>query len=87
LLRAPDDGKNCPLCGGRPIIEAARSAGIRLPLGHAALGEGEEPRDMSCLEDKPQQWDRPGKYRCKKCAATADKKKKICKPAKIDKKK
>ena len=61
----------------------------RLPLaiGPCALREGEEPRDMSCLEDKPQQWDRPGKYRCKKCAATADKKKKICKPAKIDKKK
>lgn len=42
---------------------------------------------MSCLEDKPQQWDKPGKYRCKSCQATADKKKKLCKPVKNEKKK
>jgi hypothetical protein len=39
------------------------------------------------LENKPQQWDKPGKFRCKSCQATADKKKKLCKPAKNDKKK
>lgn len=38
---------------------------------------------MSCLEDKPQKWDRPGKYQCAKCPATADKKAKLCKPKKI----
>jgi hypothetical protein len=41
---------------------------------------------VSCLEDKPKEWDRPGKFRCKSCGATSDKKKKICKPAKIKKK-
>lgn len=38
---------------------------------------------MSCLEDKPEKWDRPGKYKCTKCKATSDKKGKICKPKKI----
>jgi hypothetical protein len=42
---------------------------------------------VSCLEDKPKEWDVPGKYRCKKCKATSDKKRKICKPVKVDKKK
>jgi hypothetical protein len=41
---------------------------------------------MGCLEDKPKEWDRPGKFRCKSCGATADKKKKLCKPKKLDKK-
>jgi hypothetical protein len=39
-----------------------------------------------CLEDKPHKWDRPGKYRCKKCQATSNKKDKLCEPMKIDKK-
>jgi hypothetical protein len=42
---------------------------------------------MGCLEDKPKQWDLPGKYRCKKCRATSDKKKKLCEPVKIEKSK
>ena len=42
---------------------------------------------VSCLEDKPKEWDVPGKFRCKECRATSDKKKKICKPEKISKKK
>lgn len=42
---------------------------------------------MGCLEDKPKDWDRPGKFKCKACQATSDKKKKLCKPAKIEKKK
>jgi hypothetical protein len=42
---------------------------------------------VSCLEGKPREWDRPGRFRCKSCGATSDKKKKICKPAKIGKKK
>jgi hypothetical protein len=41
---------------------------------------------VSCLEDKPKQWDVPGKYGCKKCRATSNNKKKICKPVKLDKK-
>jgi hypothetical protein len=41
---------------------------------------------MSCLENKPSKWDTPGKYRCKKCPATADRKDKLCKPVKIKKK-
>ena len=42
---------------------------------------------VGCLEDKPKEWDHPGKYRCKDCKATSDKKKKLCKPVKGDKKK
>jgi hypothetical protein len=42
---------------------------------------------VACLEDKPHKWDVPGKYRCTECHATSDKKKKLCKPVKIDKKK
>jgi hypothetical protein len=42
---------------------------------------------VSCLEDKPKKWDKPGKYRCKDCKATSNKKSKICKPVKIDKQK
>lgn len=42
---------------------------------------------MSCLEDKPKEWDLPGKYACKNCRATSDKKKKLCKPVKAEKKK
>ena len=42
---------------------------------------------VSCLEDKPKEWDVPGKYGCKKCRATCNKKKKLCKPVKLDKKK
>jgi hypothetical protein len=42
---------------------------------------------VSCLEDKPKEWDVPGKYGCKNCRATCDKKKKLCKPVKLDKKK
>lgn len=42
---------------------------------------------MACLEDKPKEWDIPGKYGCKSCRATSDKKKKLCKPVKLDKKK
>lgn len=41
---------------------------------------------MGCLEKKPEKWDAPGKYRCKKCAATSDKKSKICDPKKNKKK-
>ena len=40
---------------------------------------------MSCLEDKPKEWDVPGRFRCKKCRATANKKGKLCKPTRIDK--
>jgi len=40
---------------------------------------------VSCLEDKPKEWDKPGKYRCKQCRATSNKKRKICKPVKIAK--
>jgi len=42
---------------------------------------------VGCLEDKPKEWDHPGKYKCKACRATSDKKSKLCKPAKIEKKK
>ena len=42
---------------------------------------------VGCLEDKPKEWDRPGKFNCKSCGATSDKKTKLCKPAKIEKKK
>ncbi|BBO32018.1 hypothetical protein [Lacipirellula parvula] len=42
---------------------------------------------MGCLEDKPKEWDHPGKFKCKSCGATSDSKKKICKPTKIEKKK
>jgi len=42
---------------------------------------------VSCLEDKPKAWDVPGKFKCKSCGATSNKKKKLCKPVKIDKKK
>jgi hypothetical protein len=42
---------------------------------------------VGCLEDKPKEWDEPGKYKCKSCRATSDKKNKLCKPAKIEKKK
>jgi hypothetical protein len=42
---------------------------------------------LGCLEDKPKEWDVPGKYACKKCRATSNKKNKICKPVKTDKKK
>jgi hypothetical protein len=42
---------------------------------------------LGCLEDKPKEWDVPGKYACKKCRATSDKKKKLCKPVKAEKKK
>jgi hypothetical protein len=42
---------------------------------------------VACLEDKPKEWDIPGKYGCKKCRATCDKKKKLCQPVKLDKKK
>jgi hypothetical protein len=44
-------------------------------------------RSVACLEDKPKEWDVPGKYGCKNCRATCDKKKKLCKPVKLDKKK
>jgi hypothetical protein len=44
-------------------------------------------RAVACLEDKPKEWDVPGKYGCKNCRATCDKKKKLCKPVKLDKKK
>lgn len=42
---------------------------------------------VGCLEDKPKDWDHPGKFKCKSCQATSDKKKKLCKPLKIEKKK
>ena len=42
---------------------------------------------VGCLEDKPKEWDHPGKYKCKACRATSDKKSKLCKPVKIEKKK
>ncbi|WP_428308833.1 hypothetical protein [Lacipirellula sp.] len=42
---------------------------------------------MGCLEDKPKEWDHPGKFKCKSCGATSDSKKKICKPTKVEKKK
>ncbi|MBA3481498.1 MAG: hypothetical protein H0T51_06760 [Pirellulales bacterium] len=46
-----------------------------------------EESTLGCLEDKPKEWDVPGKYACKKCRATSNKKNKICKPVKTDKKK
>jgi len=42
---------------------------------------------VGCLEDKPKEWDHPGKFKCKACRATSDSKKKLCKPEKKDKKK
>jgi hypothetical protein len=42
---------------------------------------------VGCLEDKPKEWDHPGKFICKSCGATSDKKSKLCKPTKIEKKK
>ena len=42
---------------------------------------------VGCLEDKPKEWDHPGRFKCKSCGATSDKKNKLCKPAKIEKKK
>jgi hypothetical protein len=41
---------------------------------------------VGCLEDKPKEWDHPGKFKCKSCRATADKKNKLCKPTKVEKK-
>jgi hypothetical protein len=37
-----------------------------------------------CLKSKPRKPRKPGKFECKKCGAVAGKKKKICKPTKID---
>lgn len=42
---------------------------------------------MGCLEDKPKKWILPGKYACDKCFATHDKKGKLCKPVKNEKRK
>ena len=42
---------------------------------------------VGCLEDMPKEGDHPGKFKCKACGATSDKKNKLCKPAKIEKKK
>jgi len=42
---------------------------------------------VGCLEDKPKEWDHPGKFVCKSCGATSDKKNTLCKPTKIEKKK
>lgn len=42
---------------------------------------------VGCLEDKPKEWDHPGKFKCNSCRATSDSKKKLCKPEKKDKKK
>jgi hypothetical protein len=39
------------------------------------------------LDGKPKEWDTPGKFRCKECRATSNKKKKLCKPVKLEKKK
>jgi hypothetical protein len=39
------------------------------------------------LDGKPKEWDVPGKFRCKECRATADKKKRLCKPEKREGKK
>jgi hypothetical protein len=55
--------------------------------GIGALGVAPCEVDVGCLEDKPKEWDVPGKYGCKNCRATCDKKKKLCKPVKLDKKK
>lgn len=36
-----------------------------------------------CLKGKKTAPETPGNFRCKKCGATAEKKKKLCKPQKI----
>ncbi|MFP4140715.1 MAG: hypothetical protein ACOCXY_03115 [Planctomycetota bacterium] len=38
---------------------------------------------MGCLKGKKKAKDKPGNYRCKKCGAIHEKKKKLCKPKKI----
>ena len=56
-------------------------------IGAKSLPPPDRTRVVACLEDKPKEWDIPGKYGCKNCRATCDKKKKLCKPIKLDKKK
>lgn len=42
---------------------------------------------MGCLKGKKEAEKEKGNYTCKKCGAVSDKKKHICKPKKIKKKK
>ena len=38
---------------------------------------------MSCLKGKKEAKEEPGNYRCKKCGAVTEKKKRLCEPKKI----
>ncbi len=38
---------------------------------------------MGCLKGKSKTEARPGRFKCKKCGAVAEKKGKVCKPKKI----
>jgi hypothetical protein len=76
----------------RPAPRCRRATFRKKCPWRASPGSGAAPffraePAVSCLEDKPKEWDVPGKYGCKQCRATSDKKKKLCKPAKVDKKK
>ena len=39
---------------------------------------------MSCLKGKKEAKEKPGNYRCSKCGAVTEKKKRLCKPEKIE---
>jgi hypothetical protein len=67
--------------GRSPVCPAVAAS---LPLRLSLLSPSST---VGCLEDKPKEWDHPGKFKCKSCGATSDSKKKICKPTKIEKKK
>jgi hypothetical protein len=38
---------------------------------------------MSCLKGKSEHKEKPGRFKCKKCAAVSKKKNLLCKPKKI----
>jgi len=38
---------------------------------------------MSCLKGRKKAEDEPGNYRCRRCGATSEKKRPLCKPKKI----
>lgn len=81
---APANSPNASSAGLFEPRRRSRPARCAKPIIRCALRPPIHPANaMSCLEDKPHKWDRPGKYKCTKCDATADKKAKLCKAKKI----
>jgi hypothetical protein len=85
-LALPDGALPPPMADGSVTLNWDALAGVHARLERIAQTRI-RTKLVSCLEDKPKQWDVPGKYGCKNCRATCDKKKKLCKPVKLDKKK